>query len=81
MEEDMVHLLFEGWHPTGSTVDCETYQIVKAYLAEGRKEVDIVRELIASDFKQNHAIRIVVAAKHDNGFLRVDGRYVPVPSP
>lgn len=50
--------------------DCdeETFELVKMYISDGRKEVDVARELKAAG--TDHAITIVVNAKRELGLLR-----------
>lgn len=58
---ERVQLTIDG-DPAGDC-DAEIFELVKAYLSDGRKDVDIARELRTSGVA--HAITIVTNAKRE----------------
>ncbi len=62
---DKVQLTIDG-HPAGKC-DAEIFELVKLYLTEGRKGLDIVKELRASGVE--HAVTIVVNARFELGLV------------
>ncbi len=62
---DKVQLTIDG-HPAGEC-DADTFELVKLYLADGKKALEIGRELMASGIARTRATVIVVNAKFELG--------------
>lgn len=62
-KEAMVELFADGLKI--GEVDRDTFDFAKLRILEGKKTIEVVRELIRNDFQRHHAINIALNARRE----------------